>query len=448
MNRRRDACCAARRWANQSLNPPIRATRFSFASKWSRAERRSAASGLNVTDGVASLKSTNSIYTGLPTTIFETMSRLAAEHGSINLGQGFPDVDGPLDVRLKASDALVNGLNQYPPMLGLPALRQAVSRSAKRFYDLDVDPDREVLVTSGATEALSDCLNALIEPGDEIVLIEPLYDCYLPLVQRAGATARSVRLVPPGWSLDRDALEVAFSDKTKAILLNNPLNPAGKVFTAEELHLIAELVKRYDAYAICDEVYEHILFDGRQHLPLMALAGMRERCLRIGSAGKTFSLTGWKVGYVTGAPALLDPVAKAHQFTTFTTPPNLQSAVAYGLDKEDAYYEGLAGDLAAKRDLLAAGLTEAGFDVIPCEGTYFLTSDISRACERLGIIADDVAFCQQMTREAGVTAVPVSAFYRPDSDTDIPRHYVRFCFSKKDAILQEASRCLEQWIWN
>lgn len=289
------------------------------------------------------MKSTNPIFTGLPTTIFEAMSRLAISHNAINLGQGFPDVDGPDDVKALAARELVEGLNQYPPMMGLPELRQAVAESNRRFYGLDIDWQKEVLVTSGATEALSDCFHALIEPGDEIVVIEPLYDSYLPIIQRAGATPRLVRVTPPEWKLDRAALAAAFSDKTKAILLNNPMNPAARVFSREELAFIAELCIAHDCYAICDEVYEHILFDRRVHIPLMTLPGMRERAIRIGSAGKTFSLTGWKVGYVAATPALLDPITKAHQFTTFTTPPNLQKAVAFGLGKDDAYYASLAG---------------------------------------------------------------------------------------------------------
>ncbi len=290
---------------------------------------------------------TNSIYTGLPTTIFETMSRLAREHDAINLGQGFPDTDGPEDVRRVAAEALLGKSNQYPPMLGVPELRQAVAAANKRFYGLDIDWQSEVLVTSGATEALSDCMAALLEPGDEVVVFEPLYDCYLPLLRRAGAIPKFVRLTPPDWRLDREALAAAFSPRTKAVLLNNPLNPAAKVFTADELAAIATLVIEHEALAICDEVYEHIVFDGL-HLPLMALPGMRERTVRIGSAGKTLSLTGWKVGYATASKALLDPIAKAHQFTTFTTPPNLQHAVAFGITKGDEYYRGLVETLAGK----------------------------------------------------------------------------------------------------
>ncbi len=384
------------------------------------------------------MKPTNPVYTGLPTTIFEVMSRLALEHKAINLGQGFPDVDGPEDVRRFAADALITGPNQYPPMMGVPELRQAVAAAQSRFYGLDVDWKSEVLVTSGATEALSDIIAALIEPGDEVVLIEPLYDCYLPLVRRAGGIPRLVRITPPEWSLDVAALEAAFSERTKAILINNPMNPAAKVFSREELAVIADLCVRFDAYAICDEVYEHILFDDRTHTPLMTLPGMRERAVRIGSAGKTFSLTGWKVGYVTAAPALLDPIAKAHQFTTFTTPPHLQKAVAFGLGKDDGYYSELAGALAMKRDRLATGLARLGFGVVPCGGTYFVTADFAP----LGLVGDDVEICRQMTIEAGVTAVPVSAFYAGSA----PRHFVRFCFSKRDEILDGALDRLGEWL--
>jgi N-succinyldiaminopimelate aminotransferase len=384
------------------------------------------------------MKPTNPVYTGLATTIFEVMSRLAAEHDAINLGQGFPDVDGPDDIRRFAADALMAGPNQYPPMMGVPELRQAVADANRRFYDLDIDWRNEVVITSGATEALSDCLAALVEPGDEVVLIEPLYDCYLPLVRRAGAIPRLVRVTPPDWRLDRGALAAAFGPKTKAILINDPMNPAAKVFTDDERALIAQLVVEHDAVAICDEVYEHIIFDGRRHRPLMTFAGMRERAVRIGSAGKTFSLTGWKVGYVTAAPSLLDPLTKAHQFTTFTTPPNLQKAVAYAFGKDDAYYRGLADDLAAKRDRFAAGLERLGFGVAPCAGTYFITADVSP----LGLGGDDAALCKTMTVEAGVAAVPVSAFYRSDG----PQDFVRFCFSKRDDVLDAAIDRLGRWL--
>ena len=376
------------------------------------------------------MKDANAVLSSYGTTVFEVMSRLAIEHGSINLGQGFPDEDGPVDILQAAADAVLAGPNQYPPMMGLLELRQAVARHNKIHYDLDVDWQSEVMVTSGATEALADCLFGLIEPGDEVVIIEPLYDCYLPIIRRAGAVAKPVRVAPPDWTLPLDDLAAAFSDRTKLILLNNPMNPAAKVFPHEELAAIADLMERHDAYAVCDEVYEHIVFDGRPHIPLMTLPGMRERCLRIGSAGKTFSLTGWKVGYITAAPALLTPVAKAHQFVTFTTPPNLQTAVAYGLGKEAAYFEGLTGDMQAKRDRFAQGLDRIGFDVIDCQGTYFITGDFLP----LGFNGNDEDFCRTITVEAGVTAVPVSAFYL-EGDVN---HYVRFCFCKRDDVLDAA----------
>ena len=377
------------------------------------------------------MKPTNSVFTGVPTTVFEVMSRLAIENQAVNLGQGFPDVDGPLDLREIAAEAVAAGPNQYPPMLGLPELRQAVAAANKRFYGLDIDWASEVMVTSGATEALADCILALVEPGDEVILIEPLYDCYLPMVRRAGATAKLVRVAPPDWRLDPDELEAAFSEKTKAILLNNPMNPAAKVFSEDELAMIAALCGKYDAYAICDEVYEHLVFDGREHRPLMTFEGMRERAMRIGSAGKTFSFTGWKVGYVTAAPSLLGPIGKAHQFVTFTTPPNLQRAVAAGLAKDDSYYSEFEADLCAKRDYLANGLSKLGFAVLPCEGTYFISVDI----RGLGLGDDDVEVCRRLTVEAGVAAIPMSAFYPGDEP---PKHFVRFCFCKRNEVLDAA----------
>lgn len=376
------------------------------------------------------MKPANSILSGYGTTVFEVMSRLAIEHRSINLGQGFPDGNGPADVRAKAALFLEDRPNQYPPMLGVPELRQAVAAHGKRFYGLEVDWEREVMVASGATEVLASCLFGLIEPGDEVVLFEPLYDSYLPIVRRAGGIPRLVRLEPPAWALPRAALAAAFSERTKLILLNSPMNPAAKLFTADELAFIAGLVTRYDAYAVCDEVYEHLVFDGRKHIPLMTLPGMRKRCLKIGSAGKTFALTGWKVGYVTGSPELLQPVAKAHQFITFTTAPNLQRAVAYGLAKDDAYFRSLAAELEAKRDFFANGLRGIGFGVLDCQATYFISADF----RPLGFNGDDVAFCRHITTEAGVTAIPVSAFYEGNG----PSHFARFAYCKEDAVLTGA----------
>lgn len=376
------------------------------------------------------MKPANAVLSGLGTTVFEVMSQLARQHDSINLGQGFPDDRGPEDVLRAAADALMTGWNQYPPMPGLPELRQAVAAHDRRFYGIEADWQAETLVTSGATEALAACLLGLVEPGDEVVLVQPMYDAYAPMVRRAGAVPRLVTLAPPDWRLTREQLAAAFSAKTKAILLNNPLNPAARVFSAEELDLVAEFVEGSDAVAICDEVYEHLVFDGRSHIPLITRPGMRGRCLKIGSAGKTFSLTGWKVGYVLGAPELVQPVTKAHQFLVFTTPPNLQAAVAYGLGKEEAFFTGLAAHMQAKRDRLAEGLRGLGLSVLDAQGTYFVNVDLAAS----GWNGSDVAFCRTITEQAKVTAIPLSAFYAEDC----PAPVARFCFSKQDAILDEA----------
>ncbi|MDE0994715.1 MAG: aminotransferase [Rhodospirillales bacterium] len=381
------------------------------------------------------MKPTNSIFAKTGVTVFETMTQLAMEAGAINLGQGFPDDVGPENLRQAAANAVIDGPNQYPPMMGLPELRQAVAAHNKRFYDLDVDWQTEVMITSGATEALADCLLALIEPGDEVVLIEPLYDCYLPMVKRAGGIPKLVRIAPPKWELDIQAIADAFSDKTKLILLNSPHNPSGKVFTNDELQTIADLVIKHDAYAVCDEVYEHIIYDGVQHKPLMTYDGMRDRTIRIGSAGKTFSMTAWKVGYMTAPANLLTPISKAHQYVAFTTPRNFQTAVAVGLTQDDAYFTGLATGLQAKRDRIRSGLQSAGFDVLPTGGTYFISVDI----RSVGFDGNDVTFCEMIAREAGVAGIPLSAFYQ-DGDVD---QFVRFCFSKQNDILDQAAAKLK-----
>jgi N-succinyldiaminopimelate aminotransferase len=387
--------------------------------------------------GSVAVKTLNSQLASLGTTIFTVMSALAVEHGSINLGQGFPDTDGPADVLRAAADALMDGRNQYPPMTGVPELRRAVAAANARFYGLAVDPDSEVVVTSGATEAITACLMALVDPGDEVVLIEPLYDTYLPVVRLLGAVPKLVRLNPPDWRLPRAELAAAFGPRTKAILFNTPMNPTGKVFTADELAFIAGLLQRHDAYAICDEVYEHLIYDGLRHIPLMTLPGMRERCLRVGSAGKTFSLTGWKVGYITAPRTLATVAMKAHQNLTFTTAPNLQRAVAVGLAKDDSYFQGLAADLQARRDLMAEGLARIGFTVLPAHGSYFISADF----RPLGFNGDDVAFCRHITEAAKVTAIPVTAFYEGAA---APDHFARFAFCKRPEVLREALARLER----
>jgi aspartate/methionine/tyrosine aminotransferase len=370
----------------------------------------------------------NSVFAALPTTVFEVMSQLARETGAVNLGQGFPDDRGPEDVRAKAAEAVVSGWNQYPPMLGLPELRAAVAAHYAHHQGLDLAPE-EVMITSGATEAIAGALFALIEPGDEVVLFEPMYDAYLPLVRRAGGVPRFVPLQPPHWRLTEEGLAKTFSPKTKVVLFNNPLNPSAVVFPKEDLELLARFCVKHDAVAVCDEVWEHVVFDGRRHHPLIAEEGMRERTVKIGSAGKIFSLTGWKVGFVCAAPELLKVLAKAHQFLTFTTPPNLQAAVAYGLAKPDSYFAGMRTDFAASRDRFARGLADLGFAVLPSHGTYFLNIDITPLGE-----SDDVAFCKRLVVEQGVAAIPVSAFYAQGS----LRHVVRFCFAKTNETLDRA----------
>lgn len=376
------------------------------------------------------MKAANSVLSGYGTTVFEVMSRLAMEHETINLGQGFPDEDGPESIKRALDQATREKPNQYPPMLGVPELRQAVADHNRRFYGLEVDWQSEVMVTSGATEALAASILALIEPGDEAIVFEPLYDSYVPMLRRAGAEVKLVRLQPPAWELPRDELAAAFSDRTKLVLLNTPMNPTGKVFERDELRFVAGLLERFDAYAICDEVYEHLVFDSASHIPLITLPGMRERAIRIGSAGKTFSMTSWKVGYITAAPALMGVISKAHQFLVFTTPSNLQRAVAYGLDQEEPWYTALAHGLERKRDLLRDGLTDIGFEPLHCGSTYFMNADF----RPLGFNGTDEEFCRHVTIEAGVTVLPVSALYAtPDVN-----HLVRFCFCKREDVLHEA----------
>jgi N-succinyldiaminopimelate aminotransferase len=371
----------------------------------------------------------NPIFADLPTTVFEVMSRLAAEHRAVNLGQGFPDDPGPQDVRQKAADAVMSGWNQYPPMMGLPELRLAAANHYRFWQGLELDPEREIMVTSGATEAIAGALMALIEPGDEVVLFEPMYDAYLPLVRRAGGIPKFVTLTPPAFGLSHDALAKAFSPKTKLVLFNNPLNPTATIFSAADLDLLANFCQRFDAFALCDEVWEHVVFDGHCHVSMMSRPGMRERTIKISSAGKIFSLTGWKVGLVMAAPALMRVLAKAHQFLTFTTPPNLQAAVAYGLAKDAAYFDGMRRDFQRSRDRFSDGLKAMGFSVLPSAGTYFVNVDIAPLGER-----DDVAFCQRLVTQHGVAAIPVSAFYADRAVTNI----VRFCFAKHDATLDAA----------
>lgn len=379
----------------------------------------------------------NPIFGASGTSIFESMSRLAAETGAINLGQGFPEGFEPQELVEAAIQALRDGPHQYPPMLGLPCLRKAVAENARRFLGLEIDWETEVLVTSGATEALTDTFLALLESGDEVIVFEPVYDAYATLIRRAGGKVIPLRLTPPHWELPRKALEKAITPKTKLIVVNTPMNPIGKIFDPQELEFLASLAVKYDLTIVSDEVYEHLIFDGRPFHSLFAVPGIRDRVVRIGSAGKSFSVTGWKVGYVTADAKLLAPISRAHQYVTFTTPPALQAAVAVGLSLPDNYFTKLRSTLASRRDLLVGGLRAAGFDIADVPSTYFAVADVSG----LDPEGDDLAFCRRLTLEAGVTPVPVSSFY---GERDVKSH-VRFCFAKTEATLSEAVDRLARW---
>lgn len=376
---------------------------------------------------------------GFGTTIFAEMTALANEHGAVNLGQGFPDFAAPDLIKEAARESIAADINQYAPGSGQPALRQAIARKMRRHYGLEVDPDREVAVTVGATEAIFAAIMGLVDPGDEVILFEPYYDSYLPSLQFAGGVPRLYTLRQPHWAIDAGALEAMFNARTKMVLLNTPHNPTGKVFSREELALMARLCQEHDVIAVVDEVYEHIVFDGLVHHSLMAMPGMRERTILISSAGKTFSVTGWKVGWSVAAPELTQAVLRAHQFITYSGAAPLQEATARALDLADAqgYYEELGTMYQARRDSLVRILREVGLAPIKPQGTYFVMVDI----EGLGF-ADDVAFCRHLTKEVGVAAIPPSAFYTTLGGGQM---LARFAFCKTEAALEEAAQRLRRW---
>jgi N-succinyldiaminopimelate aminotransferase len=376
----------------------------------------------------------NPVFDQISTSIFEEMSLLAREHSAINLGQGFPDDPGPEGVRHRAAEAVLDGYNQYPPMMGLPELRQAAADHYGRRQGLDLDWRREVMVTSGATEALASTFLALLQPGDEVIVFQPAYDAYLPLIRRAGGVPRLVSLKPPHWRFDRAMLEEAFNERTRLVVLNNPVNPTAVVLPPEDLALLAEFCVRHDVTAVCDEVWEEVLLGGAAFHSMLGVPGMRERAVKIGSAGKIFGLTGWKVGFICAAQALLSVISRAHQYVTFTTPPNLQTAVAWGLSNDADWFERMPREMQRSHDRLAAGLKAEGFAVLPSQGSYFLNIDLPGS----GIAEDDRAFCLRAVKEHGIAAIPVSAFYETDPATTT----VRLCFAKKDETLDEGVRRL------
>jgi N-succinyldiaminopimelate aminotransferase len=373
----------------------------------------------------------NSVYASLGTTVFEVMSRLAAEQGAVNLGQGFPEEDGPRDILEAAARATLDGPNQYPPMRGLPELRQAVAAHYAEHQRIQLDWQREITITSGATEAIAAALLAFIEPGDEVILFEPLYDAYLPMVKRAGGVPRIVRIEPPHWRLGRETVAAAFGAKTRVVMLNTPLNPSASVASREELAMLAQLARAHNAIVVSDEVWEHVIFDGVQHVSMLEL--LRDRTLKIGSAGKMFSLTGWKVGFACGAPELMDQFAKAHQFLTFTTPPNLQRAVSYALGKPRAYFEGMRADFKRSRDRLDQALRGEGFITLPAAGAYFLSIDLAAS----GVELSDEEFAKHAV-ERGVATIPFSAFYANPGAPAL----VRLCFAKRDETLDRGAEAL------
>ena len=367
------------------------------------------------------------------TTIFAQMSALAVATGSTNLGQGFPDVDGPSEMLDAAVAAIRGGRNQYPPGPGVPELLQAIAAHQDRFYGLTVDPHREVLVTAGATEAIAATILALCEPGDEVVPFEPYYDSYAATIALAGAVRRTSVLRFPDFAVDVDSLTAAFSERTRLVLLNSPHNPTGKVFTRAELELVADLARRHDAWVVTDEVYEHITFDGVAHIPMATLPGMAERTLTISSAGKTFSATGWKVGWVTGPAPAVAAVRAVKQFLTFVSAGPFQPAVATALALPDAVYADLASSLQGKRDLVCAALESVGLPVSSPQGTYFVIADLAS----LAVGASGVALCEELVRRCGVVGIPVSVFH--DDVTAAPT-LVRFAVCKRDEVLREAVR--------
>ena len=365
----------------------------------------------------------NPLYAKMQVSIFERMSLAAAKHGAVNLGQGFPDFGWPDEILDAAAGALKESSNQYPPSRGLPQLREAIAAHYGRHFGQLLDPDH-ICVTSGATEALGAMILSIVEPGDEVIIFTPAYDSYAPMIRRAGATPVEVALIAPDWRIEGEALEAVISHRTRAILFNNPQNPTGRLFGPEELQTIADIAIAHDLTVISDEVWEHVLLHGERFTPIASLPGMAKRTLKAGSAGKIFSLTGWKVGWIVASPENVAIAARAHQFLTFSTPPNLQAAVAFGLSDGDAWIEPMRQRFARALERMSSGLRKAGYEVLEPASTYFLCVDLRAS----GLDVDDETFATAAVERAGVASVPVSAF----AEQDPSRHLVRLCFAKRD----------------
>ena len=358
----------------------------------------------------------NPLYERMPVSVFERMSLAAAKHGAVNLGQGFPDFGWPDEILDAAACALKQGSNQYAPSRGLPQLRQAIASHYGRHFGQQLDPDH-ICVTSGATEALGAMILATVEAGDEVIIFTPAYDSYAPMIRRAGAVPVEVALQPPGWRIERDAIEAAVTNHTRAIMFNNPQNPTGRLFGADELQAVAEVAIGRDLTVISDEVWEHVLLHGERFTPIASVPGMAERTLKAGSAGKIFSLTGWKVGWISASPENAAVAARAHQFLTFSTAPNLQAAVAFGLDEGDGWIEPMRKRFGRALERMREGLEQAGYKVLQPASTYFLCVDLKAS----GLEVDDETFAKAAVERAGVATVPISAF----AERDPSRHLVR-----------------------
>jgi aspartate/methionine/tyrosine aminotransferase len=365
----------------------------------------------------------NPLYANMKVSVFERMSLAATRHQAVNLGQGFPDFGWPEEIIEAAARALTEGSNQYPPSRGLPKLREAIADHYARHFGQRLSPEH-ICVTSGATEALGAMILATVSPGDEVIILTPAYDSYAPMIRRAGGTPVEVALQPPGWRIDRDAIASAVTPRARAILFNNPHNPTGRLFNSDELEAVASVAREHDLMVISDEVWEHVLLGDQRFTPIASLPDMAERVLKAGSAGKIFSLTGWKVGWIVAEPEIEGVAARAHQFLTFSTPPNLQAAVAFGLSEGDPWLEPMRQRFAAARNRLEDGLRKAGYDVLEPASTYFLCVDLSAS----GIAMDDESFAIAAVERAGVAVIPLSAF----AEQHRPTHLVRLCFAKRD----------------